>query len=122
MAVTFGAVLRRHRIASGISQNDLAGAAQVDPAYVNRLERAGQRTISGRVVTGWSPSRHVVLALAEALGLGPAETDRFLFAAGLATQTDWQARAERAEYRLELVRKALAEDADVPRLIRRSTG
>jgi transcriptional regulator with XRE-family HTH domain len=94
----FGRLVRARRAALGLSQNGLARLAGVDPAYVNRMER-DQRVVPGRAV---------ILALADALELDDRETDRLLYAAGLAPVTDWQARAERAEAALETVRDALA--------------
>jgi transcriptional regulator with XRE-family HTH domain len=97
---TFAAMLRRHRIEAGLSQNQLARLAKIDPAYVNRMERAlaNYTTV---------PSRRVVLGLADALEMGPGPTDRFLFAAGLAPETDWQSRAIAAETIVAMVRDAV---------------
>lgn len=60
-AVLFGAVLRRERVAAGLTQEALAEAAEVHPTHVSRLER-GQR----------APSLETVLRLAAALGQDPA--------------------------------------------------
>src|SRR4051795_7655816 len=72
----FGALLRALRVRIGLSQNQLARRAGVDPAYVNRLERAAPSSSS-------LPSRKVVLALAEAVEAGPVDVERLLVAAGL---------------------------------------
>jgi transcriptional regulator with XRE-family HTH domain len=72
----FGALLRSLRVRMGLSQNQLARQAGVDPAYVNRLERASPSSSS-------LPSRKVVLALAETLEAGPVDVERLLVAAGL---------------------------------------
>jgi transcriptional regulator with XRE-family HTH domain len=72
----FGALLRSLRVRSGLSQNQLARRAGVDPAYVNRLERASPSSSS-------LPSRKVVLALADTLDVGPVDIERLLVAAGL---------------------------------------
>lgn len=72
----FGALLRSLRVRSGLSQNQLARRSGVDPAYVNRLERASPGSSS-------LPSRKVVLALAETLEAGPVDVERLLVAAGL---------------------------------------
>jgi transcriptional regulator with XRE-family HTH domain len=72
----FGERLRAFRERAGLSQNRLARRAGIDPAYVNRLERS-------TVEDSRSPTRRVVLALAAALSLGPADRDRLLVAAGL---------------------------------------
>jgi transcriptional regulator with XRE-family HTH domain len=110
---TFAAMLKRHRTSQpGYSQgnrfnsgqrcrsrNDLARSAGIDPAYVTRLERGNG-----------SPSRSVTLALSQVLDLDVDETDRFLFAAGLAPQADWQTRAEAAEAKLGMIQQIF----DVP--------
>ena len=69
-------LLRTHREASGLSQNELARQAGVDAAYINRIEGRQQ----------WKPSAAVTSALARALGLDDIETDRLLLAAGFAPQ------------------------------------
>ncbi len=76
----FGALLRSLRVRMGLSQNQLARMAGVDPAYVNRLERAGASSSS-------LPSRKVVLALAESLEAGPVDVERLLVAAGLCPES-----------------------------------
>lgn len=77
--------IRTRRIAAGLSQNALAHAASIDPAYVNRMEKD--------LPSARHPSRHVVLSLAVALHLDTYQTDRFLIVAGLATETDWMTLA-----------------------------
>src|SRR5262245_42308536 len=72
----FGALLRSLRVRIGLSQNQLARRAGVDPAYVNRLERAQATSTS-------LPSRKVVLALADSVEAGPVDVERLLVAAGL---------------------------------------
>ena len=76
----FGALLRSLRVRMGFSQNQLARMAGVDPAYVNRLERASADSTS-------LPSRKVVLALADALEAGPVDVERLLVAAGLCPES-----------------------------------
>jgi transcriptional regulator with XRE-family HTH domain len=76
----FGALLRVLRVRIGLSQNQLARRAGVDPAYVNRLERAGPESTS-------LPSRKVVLALAEVVEAGPVDLERLLVAAGLCPES-----------------------------------
>lgn len=68
----FGDILRAWREAAGLSQSALAKRVGVDASYVNRIE-SGQRGVE---------RRDVVLGFAQALGLGPVETDRLLLAAG----------------------------------------
>ncbi len=79
MPPSFGQLLRSFRIRAGLSQNLLARRAEIDPAYVNRLERADQNSTN-------LPRRPVVLRMATALGLGPADADRLLVACGLCPQ------------------------------------
>ncbi len=76
----FGALLRSLRVRMGLSQNQLARRAGVDPAYVNRLERASPDSTS-------LPSRKVVLALAETVEAGPVDVERLLVAAGLCPES-----------------------------------
>jgi transcriptional regulator with XRE-family HTH domain len=76
----FGALLRSLRVRMGFSQNQLARMAGVDPAYVNRLERAPAESTS-------LPSRKVVLALADSLEAGPVDVERLLVAAGLCPES-----------------------------------
>ena len=76
----FGALLRSLRVRIGLSQNQLARRAGVDPAYVNRLERAPATSTS-------LPSRKVVLALADSVEAGPVDLERLLVAAGLCPES-----------------------------------
>jgi transcriptional regulator with XRE-family HTH domain len=76
----FGSLLRSLRVRIGLSQNQLARRAGVDPAYVNRLERASATSTS-------LPSRKVVLALAESVEAGPVDVERLLVAAGLCPES-----------------------------------
>jgi transcriptional regulator with XRE-family HTH domain len=103
----FGAMLRALRIERGLSQTGLGSSSGVGAAYVNRMERPGQRSRTGRAIGRVHPGRPVVLALAEGLGLSGSDADRLLFAAGLAPETDWQARAEAAEAALDAIRDVL---------------
>lgn len=103
-AESFGAMLRRLRQQYDgesygnrfgptrlcLSLGALARLIGVDTSYLSLLER-GERT---------NPARDVVLAIARTLNLGSDETDHLLFTAGLAPETDWQARAEDAERRM----------------------
>jgi len=76
----FGSLLRLLRVRGGHSQNQLARNAGIDPAYVNRLERAPAADAA-------APRRRVVLALAAALEVGPVDRERLLVAAGLCPET-----------------------------------
>lgn len=109
-SAAFGALLRRLRTERGLSQNALSRAAGVDPSYVNRLERTGPDGNGAAPGARTLPSRPIITALALALDLSYAERDRFLYAAGLAPEVDWQARCEEAEARLALVRDAVGGD------------
>lgn len=114
---TFGQMLRRLRTERGLRQNALAKSVGVDPAYVNQIERE----LRGTSGCPKSPRRPICLALARGLGLDDAETDRFLFAAGLAPAEDWQLRAEAAEGRLEMLRGVFEAPSDLL-VFRRRTG
>ncbi|MBA2448862.1 MAG: helix-turn-helix domain-containing protein [Chloroflexi bacterium] len=80
MAASFGALLRAFRRRVGLSQNQLARRADIDPAYVNRLENAPDDSTS-------LPRRRIVVALAEVLELDLADTDALLVASGLCPQS-----------------------------------
>lgn len=121
-AETFGAMLRRLRCEAGLSQNALGKAAKIDAAYLNRMERSGERTVSGLLLPAVSPSRDTALALAGALRLDSIATDRFLFAAGLATELDWQTRCLLAESKLARMRDILTDDGQQPAFIRSRVG
>lgn len=71
----FAELLRRYREAARVSQSRLAQLSGFDHSYVSRLE-SGRR----------APTREAVLRLAAALGLGPAERDNLLAAAGFLPQ------------------------------------
>lgn len=101
----FPMLLNRHRVHAGMSQNRLAKAAGIDPAYVNRLERAAPDSTS-------LASRKVVLALATALELTDRQTDRFLFASGHAPQRDYQQLWEAVEPAIETIRRVIDGDAE----------
>lgn len=107
MTETFGAMLRRHRISAGLSQNQVARQSAIDPAYVSRMERDGQSL----------PRRAVTLALAQTLELTDSQTDRLLFAAGLATRSDYQLLYEEAARRLATIVQAV--ERGEPTFIRR---
>lgn len=68
-------MVQRLRLCGGLTQSELARRSGIDRAYVHRMEKA---PASEPVV----PSRPVVLAMAEALGLSRSETDALLVAAG----------------------------------------
>jgi transcriptional regulator with XRE-family HTH domain len=73
--VGFGRLLESHRRRLGLSQNELARRAAIDPAYVNRME-------STRSLAPVLPSRRVVEAIAVALDLDENQSDELLVAAG----------------------------------------
>ena len=66
-AAPFGALLRRHRLAAGLSQQELAERAGLSLRAVGDLERGVRQ----------APYPHTVRRLAEALGLDAAERVRF---------------------------------------------
>lgn len=109
MERTFAAKLRWWRVQRGLSQNQLAHRAGIDPAYINRLERNGTQRPNGTTLVAPSPRFDVVTNIAQALGLDEAERDRFLYAAGLAPEVDWQTRCERAEAALLRIQDALGD-------------
>jgi transcriptional regulator with XRE-family HTH domain len=71
----FAARVRALRLAAGLSLNELARRAGVDPAYIHRIEasRAPRATL---------PRRGVVLAIAAALRSDARQTDALLALAG----------------------------------------
>lgn len=81
---SFGTLLHALRVKVGLSQNQLARNAGIDPAYVNRLERAPDDSVS-------MPRRGVVLAFWMALAtegreqrvyVGADDRERLLVASG----------------------------------------
>jgi transcriptional regulator with XRE-family HTH domain len=71
----FGARVHALRLQAGLSLNELARRAGVDPAYIHRIEaRNAQRPTL--------PRRGIVLAIAAALGSDPRQTDQLLALAG----------------------------------------
>jgi transcriptional regulator with XRE-family HTH domain len=71
----FGARVRALRLDAGLSLNELARRAGVDPAYIHRIEARNSRRPT-------LPRRGVVQAIASALGAGPRQTDQLLALAG----------------------------------------
>jgi transcriptional regulator with XRE-family HTH domain len=75
IALAFGATVHALRLDAGISLNELARRAGVDPAYIHRIEaRGGKRPPL--------PRRPVVLGIAAALGLDARQADQLLALAG----------------------------------------
>ena len=97
----FGEMLRGARLAAGLSQNELGRRSGVNPGTINRLE-TGEREPTGR---------EQVQALADALGLSPAEADRLAAAAGF--EPEALARLGLADPTLVLVADILS-DATIP--------
>ena len=75
IALAFGAAVRARRLQAGISLNELARRAGVDPAYIHRIEARGVKRPP-------VPRRPVVLAIAAAFGSSPREADQLLALAG----------------------------------------
>src|SRR5258708_15904124 len=75
IALAFGATVRALRLHAGISLNELARRAGVDPAYIHRIESRGAQRPP-------LPRRPVVVAIAAALGSDTRQTDQLLALAG----------------------------------------
>jgi PTS system nitrogen regulatory IIA component len=75
IALAFGATVRTLRQQAGLSLNELARRAGVDPAYIHRIEARGAQRPP-------LPRRGVVLAIAGALGSSPSQTDQLLALSG----------------------------------------
>jgi transcriptional regulator with XRE-family HTH domain len=75
IALAFGATVRALRLHAGISLNELARRAGVDPAYIHRIESRGAQRPP-------LPRRPVVVAIAAALGSDVRQTDQLLALAG----------------------------------------
>jgi transcriptional regulator with XRE-family HTH domain len=75
LVLEFGARVRALRLAAGLSLNELARRAGVDPAYIHRIEARGAQRPP-------QPRRGVVHAIASALGSSPHQTDQLLALAG----------------------------------------
>lgn len=73
----FDELMRGFRQAAGLSQNELARRAGVDPAYVNRMERP----------SGPIPRPAVLNALISALEIDATSTERILVSAGYCPQS-----------------------------------
>ncbi len=76
----FGARVNALRLAAGLSLNELARRAGVDPAYIHRIE--AHRIEARRAQRPTLPRRGVVLAIAAALGSDRRQTDQLLALAG----------------------------------------
>jgi len=83
-AASFGELLRRHRLSTGVSQEGLAERARVSAAAIGALERGERR----------APYRETVALLADALGLSTTERAEFESAAGRARGRGQRAGAE----------------------------
>ena len=77
IALAFGATVHSLRQQAGLSLNELARRAGVDPAYIHRIESRG-----GTQRRPPLPRRGVVSAIAAALGSNPHQTDQLLALAG----------------------------------------
>ncbi len=89
IALAFGATVRTLRVQAGISLNELARRAGVDPAYIHRIESRGPTSRASRLASGAPgaprpplPRRPVVVAIAAALGSAARQTDQLLALAG----------------------------------------
>lgn len=61
-ALAFGSVVREQRIIEGLSQEDLAGAAQVERSHMGKIERGEHM-----------PNFVLILRLAKALKISPGK-------------------------------------------------
>jgi transcriptional regulator with XRE-family HTH domain len=95
----FSGWLKEQRKFAGLSQNALARAAGIDPAYVHQIENDN----AGQV------SRSVALSIGAALHLDYNTMEQLLWHAGLAPEINWQRRAMSAEATLESIRKITKE-------------
>jgi transcriptional regulator with XRE-family HTH domain len=75
IALAFGAAVRRLREQAGLSLNELARRAGVDPAYIHRIEGRGTQRPP-------LPRRAVVLSIAAALDSSAVQIDQLLALAG----------------------------------------
>src|SRR5712691_10789847 len=75
IALAFGATVHALRLQVGISLNELARRAGVDPAYIHRIESRGAQRPP-------LPRRPVVVAISAALGSDARQTDQLLALAG----------------------------------------
>jgi transcriptional regulator with XRE-family HTH domain len=75
IALAFGATVHTLRLQVGISLNELARRAKVDPAYIHRIESRGAQRPP-------LPRRPIVVAIAAALGSNAHQTDQLLALAG----------------------------------------
>jgi len=75
IALAFGAAVKRLRERAGLSLNELARRAGVDPAYVHRIEARGAQRPP-------LPRRAVVRSIAAALGSNRRQTEQLLALAG----------------------------------------
>jgi tetratricopeptide (TPR) repeat protein/transcriptional regulator with XRE-family HTH domain len=99
----FGSLLRQHRLAAGLTQEELAGRAEVSVRAISDLER-------GRTAR---PFRHSVRQLTAALGLEGVAAEQFAASAlSGSTSTDAADAADAAEQRTAPGR---GESAMVPR-------
>jgi transcriptional regulator with XRE-family HTH domain len=71
ISLGFGALLRRHRLAAGLSQETLAERARMSVVAISALERGARQ----------HPYRETVVLLAQALNLTPAAAAELEFAA-----------------------------------------
>jgi transcriptional regulator with XRE-family HTH domain len=79
IALAFGAAVHTLRLKVGLSLNELARRADVDPAYIHRIEGRGTAAAAKRPPL---PRRGVVLAIAAALGCDARQTDQLLALGG----------------------------------------
>jgi transcriptional regulator with XRE-family HTH domain len=89
IALAFGATVHALRLQVGISLNELARRAHVDPAYIHRIESRGPTSRASRLASGALgaqrpplPRRAVVVGIAAVLGSDARQSDQLLALAG----------------------------------------
>lgn len=102
--VPVGELIRRSRVARGLSQSAVAAQLGWVPSTINRYE-AGAR----------APDRAALIALAEAMDVAPDELDRWLAAAGFLPRS--LEALDPADPEVRAVVRALA-DPDLPPEVR----
>lgn len=104
----FGAMLKRHRLAAGLSQEELASRAGLSPHGISDLERGARRV----------PRPSTLRMLADALGLSDAERSAFLGTASAARTSQTPPTAD-ARDELPATQVGQAADAEPPPAVSR---
>ena len=86
--LTYGELLRRYRLAAGMTQEALAARAGLSPQGIGALERGDRRT----------PRKATLTLLADALALSPVEQQRFMDMARRGTVPTFTPNGQNAEH------------------------